>query len=68
VGDDWHEFFKDFPDLDPKNADLPPDELERLSAAAPGWKWVGEASARAEEQLKHKEAEPSDSDIASEPD
>lgn len=66
MGDDWHEFFKDFPDLDPKNSNLSPGELERLSASAPGWRWVDEASARAEERRKSAEAESVDSDPDSE--
>lgn len=61
MGDDWHEFFKDFPDLDPKNSDLSPQELERLSASAPGWRWVDEATARADGRRKADEAESVDS-------
>lgn len=55
MGDDWHEFFKDFPDMDPANSHLSEEELAKLNA--PGWTWVDEQSARdAAQREKVKEA------------
>lgn len=48
MGEDWHEFFKDFPDLDPANSHL--SEAELAAKGAPGWEWVEEADARAAAQ------------------
>jgi len=44
VGEDWHEFFEDFPDMDPANSHMTPEQLQKLNA--PGWKWVQEAEER----------------------
>ena len=48
MADDWHEFFKDFPDMDPANSHLSPEELAKLPA--PGWEWVAEQEERAAAQ------------------
>jgi hypothetical protein len=57
MGDDWHEFFKDFPEFDPANSDLTEAALEAKCAAAPGREWVREAEERAARRRKSEEPE-----------
>lgn len=61
MGDDWHEFFEDFPDQDPANSHLSEAELAAKCALAPGWKWVEEAEERAKAQ-REKAARADDED------
>jgi len=64
VGEDWHEFFEDFPDMDPANDKLSEAELEALTLRAPGWRWVDEASERYEAQRRQAGESGADPSVA----